>query len=162
MSAKASQTTRVSLVWSTVCSGEDQRKHQSSASLAFVRGIHWWPVDSPHKGPVRRHHASISFKMCNVTNKFNGITPMPISQYCNIYFYANTPYCSWNCLFFDELFVMYFRLHVLFMSYLWCTKLKHYLWYTSYVLKISVLLNGNTRPQWANHYQFTCWFCFYR
>ena len=27
-------------------------KHQSSASLAFVRGIHWWPVDSPHKGPV--------------------------------------------------------------------------------------------------------------
>ena len=29
-----------------------QRKHQSSASLAFVRGIHRWPVDSPHKGPV--------------------------------------------------------------------------------------------------------------
>ena len=32
-------------------SGTDQRKHQSSASLAFVRGIHRWPVDSPHKGP---------------------------------------------------------------------------------------------------------------
>ena len=31
-----------------------QRKHQSSASLAFVRGIHWWPLDSPHKGPVTR------------------------------------------------------------------------------------------------------------
>ena len=30
------------------------KKHQSSASLAFVRGIHWWPVNSPHKGPVRR------------------------------------------------------------------------------------------------------------
>ena len=30
----------------------DQRKHQSSASLAFVRGIHRWPVNSPHKGPV--------------------------------------------------------------------------------------------------------------
>ena len=26
----------------------------SSASLAFVRGIHRWPVDSPHKGPVTR------------------------------------------------------------------------------------------------------------
>ena len=30
--------------------GADQRKHQSSASLAFVR----WPVNSPHKGPVTR------------------------------------------------------------------------------------------------------------
>ena len=27
-------------------SGADQRKHQSSASLAFVRGIHRWPVNS--------------------------------------------------------------------------------------------------------------------
>ena len=34
--------------------GANQRKHQSSASLAFVRGIHWWPVNSPHKGPVTR------------------------------------------------------------------------------------------------------------
>ena len=33
-------------------SGADQRKHQSSASLAFVRGFHWWPVNSLHKGPV--------------------------------------------------------------------------------------------------------------
>ena len=52
MSAMASQITGVSLVWSTVCSGSDQRKHQSSASLAYVRGIHRWPVNSPHKGPV--------------------------------------------------------------------------------------------------------------
>ena len=41
-----------SIVCSTVYSGADQRKPQSSAFLAFVRGIHWWPVDSPHKGPV--------------------------------------------------------------------------------------------------------------
>ena len=34
--------------------GSDQRKHQSSASLAFERGIHWWLVDSPPKGPVMR------------------------------------------------------------------------------------------------------------
>ena len=54
MSAIASQITGVSIVYSTVCSGADQRKHQSSASLAFVRGIHRWPVDSPHKGPVTR------------------------------------------------------------------------------------------------------------
>ena len=34
--------------------GADQRKYQSSASLAFVRGIHRWPVNSPHQGPVTR------------------------------------------------------------------------------------------------------------
>ena len=33
----ASQTTSV---YSTVCSGTDERKHQSSASLAFAHGIH--------------------------------------------------------------------------------------------------------------------------
>ena len=37
-----------------VYSGANQRKHQSSASLAFARGIHRWPVNSPHKGPVTR------------------------------------------------------------------------------------------------------------
>ena len=50
----ASQITGVSIVCSTICSGADQRNHQSSASLAFVRGIHRWPVDSPHKGPITR------------------------------------------------------------------------------------------------------------
>ena len=32
----------------------DQRKHQSSVWLAFVRGIHRWPVNSLHKGPITR------------------------------------------------------------------------------------------------------------
>ena len=50
MSVMASQITGVSIVCSTICSDTDLRKHQSSASLAFVMGIHWWPVDSPHKG----------------------------------------------------------------------------------------------------------------
>ena len=31
-----------------------ERKRQSSVSLAFVRGIHRWPVNSPHKGSVTR------------------------------------------------------------------------------------------------------------
>ena len=54
MSAMTSQITGVSIVYSTVCSGPNQRKHRSSASLAFVRGIHRWPVNSLHKGPVTR------------------------------------------------------------------------------------------------------------
>ena len=43
-----------SIVYSTVYSGADQRNHQSSASLAFVWGIHRWPVYSLHKGPATR------------------------------------------------------------------------------------------------------------
>ena len=52
MSAMASQITGASIVYSTVCLCADQRKHQSSASLAFVWGIYRWPVNSTHKGPV--------------------------------------------------------------------------------------------------------------
>ena len=54
MSAMVSQIAGVSIICSTVCWGADQRKHQSSASLAFVRGIRRSPVDSPHKGTVTR------------------------------------------------------------------------------------------------------------
>ena len=54
MGAMAYQITSLTIVYSTVCSGADQRKHQSSASLAFVRGFHRSPVNSPHKGPVTR------------------------------------------------------------------------------------------------------------
>ena len=53
--AMESQITSLAIVYSTVKSGTDQRKHQSSASLAFVRGIHRWPVNSPHKCPVTRN-----------------------------------------------------------------------------------------------------------
>ena len=54
MSAMSSLITSLTIVYSNVYSGADQRKHQSSASLAFVRVIHRWPVNSPHKGPVMR------------------------------------------------------------------------------------------------------------
>ena len=64
MGVIASQITSLASVYSTVCS--DQRKHQSSASLALVRGIHRRPVNSPH-GPSNaenvsiwwRHHGSV-------------------------------------------------------------------------------------------------------
>ena len=54
ISAMPSQIIGVSIVCSTVCSGADQRQHQSSVSLAFVRGIHRWPVDFLRKGLVAR------------------------------------------------------------------------------------------------------------
>ena len=54
MSEIASQITSLTTVYSIVYSDADQRKHQSSASLAFVRGLHRGPVNSPHKWPVTR------------------------------------------------------------------------------------------------------------
>ena len=47
-----SQITSLTIVYLTVDSGADQSKRQSSASLAFVWGIHRWPVNSPHKRPL--------------------------------------------------------------------------------------------------------------
>ena len=49
MGAMASQITSLTIVYSTFYSDPDQRKHQSSTSLAFVG-----PVNSPHKWPVTR------------------------------------------------------------------------------------------------------------
>ena len=54
MGTIASQIASLTSVYSTVYSGADQSKHQSSASLAFVWGIHRGPVNSPHKWPVTR------------------------------------------------------------------------------------------------------------
>ena len=42
--------TSLLIVYSTIYSLTDQRKQQSVVLLAFVRGIHRWPVNSPHKG----------------------------------------------------------------------------------------------------------------
>ena len=54
MGKMASQITSLVIVYSTVYLSANLRKHQSSAPLAFVRGNHWGPVNSPHKGPVTR------------------------------------------------------------------------------------------------------------
>ena len=51
MGTIASQITSLTIVCSNVYSDEDKKSH-SSSSLAFVLGIHRWPVKSPHKGPV--------------------------------------------------------------------------------------------------------------
>ena len=54
INAIASRITSVATVYLIVYSRADRRKHQSSASLAFVRGIHRISVNSPHKRPVTR------------------------------------------------------------------------------------------------------------
>ena len=54
LGAKASQITSLTIVYSTVYSGADQRIHERSAPLAFVWRINRGPVNSPHKWPVTR------------------------------------------------------------------------------------------------------------
>ena len=68
MTTIASQITSLMVVYSIVYSCADQRKHQSSASLAFVRGIHrdrWIPRT---KGQLRGkcfHLMTSSWKIAN-------------------------------------------------------------------------------------------------
>ena len=54
MSAMAFQYISLPIVYLIVYSGADQIKHQSSASLAFLRGIYRWPMNSTHRWPVTR------------------------------------------------------------------------------------------------------------
>ena len=64
MGAMASQITSLTIVCSTVYSDADQTKYQSSASMAFVRGIHRGPVNSPHKWPVTRKMFPLMTSSC--------------------------------------------------------------------------------------------------
>ena len=54
MGSMTYQITSLTIVYPAVYSGADQRKHQSSASLVFVRAIHRGPMNSPRKWPVTR------------------------------------------------------------------------------------------------------------
>ena len=79
----AYQITSLTIVCSTVYSGADPRKYQSSASLTFVRGIHRWPVNSSHKGPVMRKifpfHGVIRTFMVVVTLSYHAWISLKIS-----------------------------------------------------------------------------------
>ena len=88
MSTMASQTTSFMIVYPTIYSGADQRKHQSSASLAFVGGIHRWPVNYPHKGPVTRKMFSfedvIMLELCLFRNLSAGLEGRSNLLVCNV------------------------------------------------------------------------------
>ena len=95
MTMLASQITSLTVVYSIVYSGVNQRKHQSSASLAFVREIHRGPVNFPHKWPVTRkmfpfddvimkRFGLLSGDMCNHAEDFSPVEQAMISL--SIYF----------------------------------------------------------------------------
>ena len=87
MDTMASQVTSLTIVYSIVCSDADQRRHQSSASPAFVRGIHRWPVNSPHKRPVTRKMFPfddvVIFRNTSQLN-ITGLCHVPLVQYRSI------------------------------------------------------------------------------
>ena len=72
MRANAYQITSLTIVYSAVYVGADQRKYQSSASLALVLGIHRRPVNSPHKWPVTRKMFPFDDVIMSIT-----VTSMP-------------------------------------------------------------------------------------
>ena len=59
MGGIASQITSLTIVYSTIYSGADQRKHQSPASLAFVRDIHRGPMKFPAQMASNAENVSI-------------------------------------------------------------------------------------------------------
>ena len=95
-SAMASQITSLTIVYWTVYSDADQRKHQSSASLAFVRGIHRGPVNSPHKWPVTRK----MFPFHDVIMTMAAVALIPCYAYWeyNIGRFLSSMFNDFNCL----------------------------------------------------------------
>ena len=84
MTMLASQITSLTVVYSIVYSGVNQRKHQSSASLAFVREIHRGPVNFPHKWPVTR-------KMFPFDDVIMGKTHIVLFQCCKLMIWYFSP-----------------------------------------------------------------------
>ena len=92
MSTMASQIAGVSTVYWAVCPGADQRKHQSSTSLAFVRGIHrhrWIPLTKAsdvenvsiwwcHHGRIYKYREQGHW----IQSHFQSYTPYPIKSIC--------------------------------------------------------------------------------
>ena len=73
MGAIASLITSLTIIFSTVYSDADQRKHESSASLAFVRGIHRGPVFPFDDVIMDRglHHGNCNTEVCPDTYGVN-------------------------------------------------------------------------------------------
>ena len=91
----ASQITSLTSVYSTVYSVADQRKHQSSTSLVFVRGIHRWPVISPHKGPVTRKMFPFDDVIMIFNKKFPSISSMTLNIIYILFIPPGTP-CTYK------------------------------------------------------------------
>ena len=109
MVATASQITGILIIYSTICSGADQRKYQSSASLTFGRGIHRSPVGSPHKGPVTRKCIYLMTSWCLwlwlIISKASCYLNHAISEF---FYHKNDPTYNINGNFM-QIYILHFR-----------------------------------------------------
>ena len=127
MTMLASQITSLMVVYSIVYSGVNQRKHQSSASLAFVREIHRGPVNFPHKWPVTRKmfpfdDVIMDENACDYVRKMSTIFPQP---HC-------VDFCVWynsDCV---KGHVRSWELHS-YLTGVTAAELLHYSWVTFYI-----------------------------
>ena len=97
MAAMASQIISLTIIYSTVYSDADQRKHQSSASLAFVREMHRGPVNSPHKWPVTRKMSLFGdvIMKCLVAVAHMVYMALNVGRVIYVYVYACVSACVW-------------------------------------------------------------------
>ena len=95
MNTMASQITSLTIVYSSVYSATDQRKYQSSASLAFVRGIHRGTVNSPHKRPVTRKMSPFDDVIMICPYSPSNESKVPASRL--LMAWVCNPWCHWCC-----------------------------------------------------------------
>ena len=105
MTTMASQITSLTVVYSTVYSDADQRKHQSSASLAFVWGIHrdrWIPRT---KGQLRGKCLHLMTSSCDVLiyprlcqYGAEGVFPWGIFVIFSVCASIYAHYCHYGCV----------------------------------------------------------------
>ena len=138
MGAMASQITRLTIVYSTVYSGTDQRKYQSTASLAFVRGIHLGLVNSPHKWPITRKmfplHDVIMWKEATATGDFpsqraSNAERVPMSWRIHVSAWTCCLFHDWTYFHFTGLVLWYLSMCGLYLVKNLCayhTKCIHY------------------------------------
>ena len=103
MGTMASQITSLTIVYSRFIQRAYQRKHQSSASLAFVRGIHRWPMNSPHKGSNQKmfpfDDVIMIYGSCHTrsSNKTHPCTPLISTMYRHPFFLnSSAPGQKWR------------------------------------------------------------------
>ena len=110
MSTLASQIISLTIVYSTIYSGADQSKHQSSASLAFVCGIHRGPVNSTHKWPVTRK----MFPFDDVIMGFFQLKDWYICQWSGISWITKLFVANWSRRHFQHFIISFWCRHHLY------------------------------------------------
>ena len=114
MGAMASQITSLTIVYSTVYSGADQKIYGSSASVAFVRGVHRWP----HKWPLTRKRfpfddVIVAYEFCDVFRfsiyrKWNMLLSVQWGNGCLILKYLSSYICVCPCVITDDLAIYHY------------------------------------------------------